>query len=506
MRILVTGASGYIGGRLVPKLLEGGHDVRCLTRDKRKLNADSWHESVEIVEGDVLDPEIIEKALEDCDAAFYLIHSMEHGQDDFAIRDKSAATSFRRAADAASLRHVVYLGGLGEGNSMSKHLASRQEVGAILARGSTPVTELRAAVIIGSGSVSFEMLRYLTEVLPIMITPTWVRTECQPISVGDVLQILSRTVERVPQRSQIHEIGGPDRLTYQEMMRIYGEEAGLARRRIIPVPILSPRLSSHWIGLVTPLPTAVAKPLVESLKVEVTVGDNGWATRLAGPLIGYRHAVRFAIQRHSSSQVATRWSDSSVNPARPLPRDPDWSGGTVMFDRQLVDSTAQPSDLFWAYSRIGGNVGYYSMNWAWSIRGLLDSLVGGAGRRRGRRDPEQISVGETIDFWRVVDVKRDRSLELSAEMRLPGEAWLSFVAEETETGSTLTQTATFVPRGLFGRVYWWALLPIHAAIFRMMAKRIVATAEQRADTNLGISLEVSEVDVGAPGRGDRPPS
>ncbi len=479
MKVLVTGATGYIGGRLVPRLLEAGHEVRCLTRDSRKLSHDYWRDSVEIVEGDVLDPGSLQKALLGCDSAFYLIHSMEEGNHDFSHRDREAANNFRDAADNASLQRVVYLGGLGSGGALSKHLNSRQEVGSILASGSTPVTELRAAVIIGSGSVSFEMLRYLTEVLPVMITPTWVRTSCQPIAVADVLDILLASVVEEGQRSHVREIGGPDRLTYEEMMRTYARIAGLSRRWIIPVPLLSPGLSSHWVGLVTPLPASVAKPLVESLRVDVTVADNSYAVETIGDLVSYGEAVSRALQRSTGLDVATRWSDSSSHPARALPGDPSWAGGTVKEDEQVVESSAKTADLYWAFSRIGGVTGYYALGWAWSLRGLIDSIIGGVGLRRGRRHPEQISAGEALDFWRVAHVEVGKSLVLNAEMKLPGDAWLSFQAQVLGEGSCLRQRAVFVPHGLVGRIYWWAMTPFHFLIFRRMAAQIVMAAESR---------------------------
>lgn len=480
MKILVTGASGYIGGRLIPQLLERGHEVRCMTRDRRKLAADPWTDRVEVVEGDALSPEELRGALDGCDSAFYLIHSMEDGGHDFSERDRVAAINFREAAGEANLRRIVYLGGLGTGTSMSKHLTSRQEVGAILADGPTPVTELRAAVIIGSGSVSFEMLRYLTEVLPVMITPTWVRTECQPIAIGDVLEVLVSAIESDDDEDRIIEIGGPDQMTYEEMMRIYAEEAGLPRRLIVPVPVLSPRLSSHWIGLVTPLPTSVAKPLVESLRVEVTVTDNSFAETVAAPLTPFRQAVARALRSSKGMKVATRWSDASSMPAQPMSGDPSWSGGTVLVDEKTIMTEASPQDLFWAFSRLGGSTGYYTMNWAWSVRGLLDALVGGVGVRRGRRDPVDIQIGEALDFWRVVAIEPGQSMQLHAEMRLPGEAWLDFEANAVSRGSVLVQRAVFVPRGLFGRLYWWILFPFHAAIFRRMATKIASAAEGRA--------------------------
>lgn len=477
-RVLVTGATGYIGGRLVPSLIEAGVQVRCLSRTPSKLASVSWKEAVQIVGGDLLDAGSLREALEGVDIAYYLVHSMDGGSEDFRLRDRQAAENFARAAGEAGVRRIVYLGGLGEGD-LSEHLESRQEVGRILASGPTPVTELRAAVIIGSGSVSFEMLRYLTEVLPVMVTPKWVRTRCQPIAIRDVLDLLAAAAEDGGP-STVREIGGPDQLTYEEMMRVYANVAGLPRRWIIRVPALSPRLSSHWIGLVTPLPTGVAKPLVDSLTVEVTVTDNSWAACHASELTSYREAVRLALERANEREVPTRWSGASYRPALPYPGDPDWSGGTVLNDEQVVLSKALPEDLFWAFTRMGGDVGYYTMNWAWGVRGLLDTVVGGVGLRRGRRHPDQLRVGESLDFWRVVEVRPPETLELYAEMRLPGEAWLAFDAEPNISGgSILTQTALFQPRGLLGRIYWWAMIPFHLVIFRRMARRIALVAESR---------------------------
>jgi len=429
--------------------------------------------------GDVLEPDTLPAAFAGCDAAFYLIHSMDGTDEDFDERDRRAAHNFAVAAGEASLGRIVYLGGLGEGEDLSRHLTSRQSVGRILAEGPTPVTELRAGVVIGSGSVSFEMLRYLTEVLPVMITPRWVRTICQPIGVGDALKVLVRSVSATDQDDHIYEIGGPDRLTYEEMMQIYAEVAGLPRRRIIRVPVLSPTLSSHWVGLVTPVPPGVAKPLVDSLRNEVTVSDNGYAENAAGELTPYRQAVADALRRSESLDVQTRWSDAASSPAMPYPDDPEWAGGTELTDVQVRSTHASAEDVFWAFSRIGGTVGYYSMDWAWGLRGLLDTLVGGVGLRRGRRHPERLRTGEALDFWRVVDVEAGRSLKLFAEMKTPGDAWLSFEVEPRPFGSEMTQTALFRPRGLLGRLYWWAMAPFHLAIFGQMATQIVIAAESR---------------------------
>lgn len=475
IRILVTGATGYVGGRLVPQLIEAGHEVVCLARDPSKLDSAPWRDLVEVVEGDLLAAETLPAALGGCDYAFYLVHSMEGG--DFGERDRQAATNFISAANGQNLRRIVYLGGLGEG-SLSPHLESRQEVGRILASGDTPVTELRAAVIIGSGSVSFEMLRYLTEVLPVMVTPRWVRTQCQPIAIRDVLEVLIAALNDTD-GNHVRQIGGPDRLSYEEMMRIYAEVAGLPRRLIYAVPLLTPRLSSLWIGLVTPLPSGVARPLVESLSVEVTVADNSFAARAAAPLTGYRDAVARALQRSQDLDVPTRWSGVAYWPALPYPNDPDWAGGTEYTDVQEVETSAPGDDLWWAVSRIGGNVGYYRMDWAWRVRGILDAIFGGVGLRRGRRHPVELRKGESVDFWRVVGVDRGSSLQLYAEMKLPGDAWLVFEVSPKTSGGRLVQTALFRPRGLWGRVYWWVMFPFHVFIFGRMAGAIADAAEKR---------------------------
>jgi uncharacterized protein YbjT (DUF2867 family) len=456
----------------VPRLLAAGHEVRCLARSPEHLDLQPWRHRVDVVQGDLLDFASVKEAATGCDAGYYLVHSMAGGKG-FDKRDRTAATNFAEAAADAGFERMVYLGALGEpSSSHSKHLASRHEVGRILASGPVPVSEMRAAVIIGSGSLSFEMLRYLTEVLPIMTTPRWVQTQCQPIAVIDVLDALVDTLEH--EGSRIIDLGGPDVLTYADMMQIYAQEAGLRKRRLIQLPFLSPRLSSLWVGLVTPLPTAVARPLVESLRSEVIV-------RSAQQRIGstpYRVAVGRALES-MPTDVATRWSDAGASPAAPSPSDPGWSGGTTYIDRQVVSTEARTDHLFWAFSRIGGNNGYYWLDWAWRIRGLLDQMVGGVGLRRGRRHPTDIRAGESIDFWRVEAVEPGRLLRLRAEMKLPGEAWLEWEAHDTETGSDLVQSAWFRPRGLWGRMYWWMMLPAHRAVFPRMAFRVAATAEER---------------------------
>ncbi len=476
VKIAVTGATGYIGGRLVPLLLADGHEVVCLARTPGKLADRPWRQEVEVRRCNVLDRDEVTEALEGCDAAYYLVHSM--GSDaNFADADRTAAANFAAGAHTSGLGRIVYLGGLGADDDLSPHLASRQEVGALLAAGPTPVTELRAAVVIGSGSVSFEMLRYLTEVLPVMTTPRWVETRCQPIAIRDVLSCLVSALDDKP-GSHVYEIGGPDVVTYREMMQVYAEVAGLHRRVIVPVPVLTPRLSSLWIGLVTPLPVGVARHLVDSLRNEVTAETNG-AERFGNAPIPLHEAIERALEHDDRLDVPSRWSDASSSPAQPLSWDPDWAGGTLLLDRLSLTSTASPSDLFWAFSRIGGSVGYYALDWAWRLRGLLDTLVGGAGLRRGRRHPEEVRLHDTIDFWRVSAVTPGEHLQLAAEMRLPGEAWLEWRTHDEGGAVRLEQTAYFRPRGLAGRLYWYALFPLHRLIFGRMARKIVSAAASR---------------------------
>lgn len=468
----MTGATGYIGGRLVPRLLEAGHEVVCLARNPGKLEGRPWHDSVEVRKCDILDRDEVMAGLEGCNVAYYLIHSMgDHP--DFEKTDRIAAENFADAAEMNGLSRIVYLGGLGHQDDLSRHLSSRQEVGSVLGGGSTPLTELRAGIVIGAGSVSFEMLRYLTEMLPVMVTPRWVETRSQPVAIRDVLAYLTAVLDE-PAGSAIYEIGGPDIVSYREMMQIYAEVAGLRKRIIIGVPLLTPRLSSLWIGLVTPLPVGVARPLVDSLRNEVTVRDHS-AETLGVKTLGLRDAISKALESDDRLDIPSRWSDASSSPARPFSWDPGWSGGTLFSDHQIVTTTARPEDLYWAFSRIGGSVGYYTQDWAWRLRGLLDVLVGGVGLRRGRRHPEEVRLGETIDFWRVSAVTPGVHLQLAAEMRLPGEAWLEWRATE----GRLDQTAYFRPRGLAGRLYWVALLGFHKLIFGRMARKIVSAAENR---------------------------
>ena len=481
MKVLVTGATGYIGGRLVPRLVDSGIEVRCMTRDPGRLSLDPWRDQVEVTAADAMDPESLDRALEGCDAAYYLIHAMAKSGASFAEIDRKAAQNFASACERQGVGRIVYLGALGsDGEVLSAHLDSRHEVGRILAAAGPPVTELRAAVIIGSGSMSFEMVRHLTEVLPVMMRPRWVRSRCQPIAVRNVLEILISIIEDPDPANKVYDIGGPDILTYQELMQGYAEVAGLRRRLVIPFPMFSQRLSPIFVGLATPLPVDMARPLIESLANDVVVQNESPPGFDPSELITYSDAVGKALTMISDSEVETRWSDALISPASAMPTDPVWAGAAMLSDRRIVPSSAKTSDLFWAVSRIDGEVGYYTMNWTWMIRGWFDKLIGGVGLRRGRRDAEELRPGEALDFFRVAQVDPDRGrLLLRAEMKVPGTAWLGWTIEPTSEGSRLVQTALFVPRGLFGRLYWYSLLPIHAAIFKRMAQKITEAAERR---------------------------
>ena len=482
--VLVTGATGYIGGRLVPELLKQGHTVRCLARNPAKLQGLPWSNEVEVVKGDLHDESTLAAAFEGIDAAYYLVHSMEqNAQGSFTDRDRNASAAFRRAAEAASIQRIVYLGGLGNDDdpNLSQHLRSRHEVGRVLQASPVPTIELRAAIIIGSGSASFEMLRNLVEVLPVMVTPKWINTRVQPIAIRDVLFYLCGALD-VPAEDMVLEIGGPDVLTYQDVMQRYAEHAGIKKRRILPVPVLTPNLSSHWIGLVTPLPTALAKPLVGGLLNEVVVNDHKVDELLPHACIPFDKAVDLAIQRTRDLEVTTSWAGAELggrSPADPMPNDPEWSGGTVLDDTRTIITSASNHDVYKVITGIGGRRGWFVADRLWGARGWIDKIVGGVGTRRGRRDPDNLRIGDALDFWRVEALVPDTLLRLRAEMRLPGTAWLEWtIGEADEQGkATLVQRARYQPRGIAGRAYWYALLPFHGIIFKGLAKAIVTRAE-----------------------------
>jgi uncharacterized protein YbjT (DUF2867 family) len=482
--VLVTGATGYIGGRLVPALLRAGYHVRCMARSPERLRDHPWFADVEVVRGDAADADSVEAALEGVDVAYYLVHSLGSGSR-FEATDRRTAQAFARGAERAGLGRIVYLGGLNpsDGDTPSPHLRSREEVGQILLDSGVPTVVLRAAVILGSGSASFEMLRYLTERLPAMITPRWVDNRIQPIAIRDVLRYLVGVAELPSTVNRAFDIGGPDVLTYATMMRRYARVAGLARRVIVPVPVLSPWLSAHWVGLVTPVPSSLARPLVESLRNEVVCTEHDIAVYVPDPpegLMGFERAVELALKRVGEADVASRWSSASVAgaPSDPLPTDPSWAGGSLYLDERTADVDASPAALWTIIEGIGGDNGWYSFPFAWQVRGFTDRVVGGVGLRRGRRDPARLMVGETVDFWRVEEREPEHLLRLRAEMRVPGFAWLELRVERGDDGGTVfLQRAIFHPRGLLGQLYWWSIAPFHGIVFGSMARNIAAAAE-----------------------------
>jgi uncharacterized protein YbjT (DUF2867 family) len=497
--VLVTGASGYIGGRLVGELLEAGYRVRCLARTPAKLDAAPWRGAGGVVAG-VIEGDLT-RAMDGAEAVYYLVHSIGEGAD-WPEREAAAAANVRDAAAAAGVERIVYLGGLGvvddDGADLSQHLRSRHRVGEVLAEGPVPVTELRAAVIIGSGSASFEMLRYLVEVLPVMVTPKWVDTRCQPIAVRDVLRYMVAVLSVDDAAGTVLEIGGPDVLTYRQMMAVYAEEAGLRPRLVIPIPVLTPRLSSLWVGLVTPLPRSLARPLVDSLVNEVVVRDESILALCPGPRIGYRESVRLALRRVEAHDVATSWSGAAIaSVAGPLPTDPEWAGGAVLRDVRERVVHAPPEVVHATVCGVGGTRGWYSGEWLWELRGLLDKIIGGPGMRRGRRDPDRLRVGEAVDFWRVETIEPRALLRLRAEMRLPGVAGLEWRIEPLpDSGgedSRLVQTATFVPRGLWGRAYWYGVAPFHTFVFPGLIDGLADAAEREA-RGAAVALAEQHVD------------
>ncbi|MEU0931755.1 MULTISPECIES: SDR family oxidoreductase [unclassified Embleya] len=484
---LVTGATGYLGGRLVPELLAAGYRVRCMARTPDKLRDHPWADRVEIVRADALDPAEVRRALDGVQIAYYLIHALGSGPR-FADTDRETARTFAAAAEEAGVGRLVYLGGLGPAagsaaRDSSPHLRSRAEVGEILLGCAVPTAVLRAAVIIGSGSASFEMLRYLTERLPVMVTPRWVTSRIQPIAVRDVLHYLVGCAALPPEVDRAFDIGGPDVLTYERMMQRYAAVAGLRRRRVLPVPMLTPSLSSHWVGLITPVPGGLARPLVESLRSEVICHEHDIARWIPDPpdgLTGFDRALELALKRIRDADVATRWSSAALPgaPSDPLPTDPDWSGGSLYEDVREAEPAASPAAVWRVIEGIGGDSGWHSWSLAWAVRGALDRIVGGVGLRRGRRDPHRLRVGDSLDFWRVEEVVPGELLRLRAEMRLPGLAWLEFTVSAADGHTCYRQRALFHPRGLLGHAYWWAVFPFHGIVFGGMRRGITRAAEE----------------------------
>jgi uncharacterized protein YbjT (DUF2867 family) len=475
--VLVTGATGYVGGRLVPRLLARGRRVRVLVRDPERLQGRVWLPQVEVVTVDLVHPLGLPEALAGVDTAYYLVHSMAQGPG-YGARDLAAARAFGRAAAAAGVRRIIYLGGLGDPRGeLSRHLRSRQETGEALRGGGVPVTELRAAIVVGSGSISFEMIRYLTERLPIMICPRWVYVRVQPIGIDDLLSYLIAALETPAAAGRIVEIGGADVLTYGDMMLGYARARGL-RRRLQPVPVLTPALSSYWVHLVTPIPSSIARPLIEGLRSETVVRDRS-ARELFPNVhpVGYREALAAALRGLGAGQVESAWCDglctSERGPAAPF----GGVGEGMLTERRRRVVAAAPAAVFAVCASLGGRGGYRFANWTWQVRGAVDRLAGGVGLR-GRRDAAALRVGDAVDFWRVEALEPDRLLRFRAEMKLPGEAWLQFETLPHERGTLLVQTAYFMPRGLAGLAYWYGLLLVHKVIFSGIIAALAAEASR----------------------------
>lgn len=474
-RILLTGATGYVGGRLLPLLVATGRPIRCLTR-RRHGGSNFGSESVEVAIGNALDEASLSAALENVDTAYYLIHSMGD-KDDFEQTDRLAAENFAKVCSARNVRRIIYLGGLGDPTDrLSKHLRSRQEIGDILRTSTAEVIEFQASIVIGSGSLSFEMIRALVERLPVMICPKWVRVLAQPIAIEDILAYLVEALELPIDNSTLFEIGGPEQVSYGEIMRRYARQRGL-RRVMIPVPLLTPYLSSLWLGLVTPLYSRVGRKLVDSLRNPTLVTNQHAKQVFSIQPRSVDDAIARALIYEDKQIAETRWSDALSSGSE----EPQWGG--VRFGSRLIDSRTrevnQPVEFAFApIRRIGGATGWYYGNWLWKIRGFLDLLVGGVGVRRGRRHPDQLRIGDTVDFWRVEQFEDNRLLRLVAEMKVPGRAWLEFEVTEHDGVCKVRQTAIFDPVGLFGIVYWYSLFPLHEFVFRGMLRNICRAGEK----------------------------
>ena len=484
-KILVTGASGYVGGRLVTALLADGADVRVFVRDANKAQSHSWANQVEIATGNASDFQSTKDALTGVHTAYYLLHSINLGPN-FDEIESAMARNFAKAAQSCGVSQIVYLGGINNDEKTSKHLTSRANTGKELATTSVPVLELRAGIIIGSGSASFEMLRHLTHRLPVMTTPKWVSNKTHPIAIRDVLWYLRNCAKLEKPVGGVFDIGGPEVLTYADMMQKFAKLSGLRKRLIIKVPVLTPKLSSLWIGFVTPVPTALARPLVGSLISEVVADPKKSIDKLipkpAEGLIDVDGAVKLALSNVSSNTVSTRWSDATL-PTAPWQKaqsDPEWAGEMLLKDKKVRTTDASIKSLWEAIEEIGGENGWYGADFLWYLRGLLDRMIGGVGLRRGRRDPIHLRVGESLDFWRVESLVPEQSLKLYAEMILPGKAWLEFRISKLPNGkSEVVQEASFSPRGLGGQLYWYAVLPLHIFVFPTMIRNLIRSANRK---------------------------
>jgi len=477
--ILVTGATGYVGGRLIPALLDAGYRVRAMGRSLGKIGCRPWagHSRVELVQGDVLDLDSLKAAAAGCRSAYYLVHSMIAQKEKFVEADRRAARNMVAAAAAARMDRIIYLGGLAEATRvpLSKHQKSRIEVADILQGGPVPTTDLRTPMILGSGSASFEILRYLVERLPIMTTPRWVRSLNQPIAIRNVIAYLVGCLEQDETIGQTYDIGGPDILTYRDLLDIYAREAGLPQRLVIPVPVLTPTLSALWIHLISPVPTSIALPLTEGLTSAAVCAEKRIQAIIPQQLLSCREAIRLALDRVKQEQVDTCWMDAGdlIEPEWAHCGDAEWAGGTIMKCGYRARIEAAVDDVWQPVTRIGGETGWYFGNILWRLRGIMDRLAGGVGLRRGRRHPTEIGVGDALDFWRVLEIEPPRRLLLVAEMKTPGEALLEFQITPLANGHTeLQMLSRFLPKGLFGLVYWYGHYPFHQWIFYGMLKAI----------------------------------
>ena len=480
---LVTGASGYVGGRLVRDLQADGKRVRVLVRDAKKIRGQSWANSVEVIEGNASNSHDLDRALAGVHTAYYLLHSINVATD-FGDIESAMAKGFAEAAQRQQVQQIIYLGGIANDENRSRHLTSRMNTGTQLASTSVPVLELRAGIIIGSGSASFEMLRHLTHRLPIMTTPKWVSNRTQPIAIRDVLYYLRSAANLAKPVNRICDIGGPEVVTYAEMMQKFAGISGLRKRKIIQVPVLTPKLSSLWIGFVTPVPTSLARPLVESLISEVVV-DPGKSINDLIPLpkeglLTVSQAIQLALTRTAENSVDTRWSDAAfpTAPWQKAQSDPDWAGELTLKDHREITTDVPLAKIWEQIEGIGGARGWFGSDWLWYLRGLLDRIVGGVGLRRGRRDPQHLRIGDSLDFWRVEGLEPEKHLRLYAEMILPGKAWLEFHLEERDGKTVVTQDALFEPRGLGGQIYWYLVSPFHFFIFPTMLRNIVKAARK----------------------------
>src|SRR6478672_832482 len=492
--VLVTGATGYIGGRLVPRLLEAGHRVKVVVRTPAKIAGVPWLDDVEVIHSSLDDGDALQAALDGVDVLYYLVHSMAAGAG-FESKEKAMAQTAAQAAAEAGVDRIVYLGGLHPANvELSTHMRSREAVGKVFLDSPVDAVVFQAGVVIGSGSASFEMIRHLAETLPLMPAPSWVRNRIEAIAVRDVLHYLVGAASLPEPLNRTFDIGSRDVLTYAGMMKEYAAEAGLPPRPVLALPVPAPRLAGLWVALVTPIPLSMSMPLVQSLQHDAVSAEHdidNYIEQPDGGLTGYRRAVALALGKERDGQVETTWASAGAD-ADPLPSDPEWSGHRVYVDERSYSSAVDPQHVWTIIEGIGGRNGWYSLPLAWSVRGWLDQLTGGAGLARGRRHPHLLAEGEVVDWWRVERIDRGRLLRLRAEMRAPGRAWLELSVEPDGTGSRYRQRAIFFPKGLSGRLYWLAVLPFHSVIFPAMSRNIAAAAQRLAETGPAAESEPAE--------------